>query len=614
MTDLVSAPTDSSWLLRLFATAHTPSITDTLSTYVAIEASFPGYAPATIERTIGSNTWDSPGLNGGLIDPINTNSRASYGSKLSWSPNGSQAVYGHFWSAPNSNVAILAEQWATPLSVIPGSLISLRPNLELGGSRTSLAWRHVQSTGATTFATNSLSATFPGAVTEGNLIVVGLGNDTSGGTFTITDNFNGTPYSQAIVGGGSVATGTANIYWFIVPSQGGGYPFTVTFDCDNPSATTYPVISVDEYMFPTNTLVVVGQTGTGESFGTTAEISAGTTNILQQESDVNPRSALLLESLYRLKLELPPLLPAVGSSMCYSVVKAWGSEDQTIAPSPGFTTRYAIPWVGPPNYVNGWFSEDRVNAVGNLDTSVALNPASNWVLASAVFQSTGWYHVQSAGITNGISQGLEVSFPNTVGEGNLIVVAVGNDTLEQSGALVVKDNINQVPYQLAVSDINGALLMYWFIIPTGGGGNPFTIAVTSENPTLPSLCVNEYIMPLGYNATVDSIGWSFGNSAVPSLATPLSITGLDLICCAISTWHIEQQLVTPPVGFEQRHKHDWSPISNTNSLMFSDGINRNRDMTPSFTLSPSSNWVAASVAFKASIQSQQTTFMLVGLL
>lgn len=598
-------------MLRLFAAAHTPSITDTLSTYVAIEASFPGYAPATIERTISSNTWGSPGLNGGLIDPINTNSRSSYGSKLSWSSNGSQMVYGHFWSTPNSNVAILAEQWATPLAAIPGSLISLRPNLELGGSRTSLAWRHVQSTGATTFTTNSLSATFPGAVTEGNLIVVGLGNDTSGGTFTITDNINGTAYNQAVVGGGSVASGTASIFWFIVPYGGGGYPFTITFDSQN---GTYPVMSVDEYMFPTNTLVIVGATGTGESSGTIAKISAGTINVLQQESDAKPGPSLLLESLYRLKLELPPLLPAVGSSMCYSVVKTWGSEDQTIVPSPSFAARYAIPWVGPPNYVNGWFSEDRVNAVGNLDTSVSLSSASNWVLASSVFQSTGWYHVQSAGITNGISQSLEVSFPNTVGEGNLIVVAVGNDTLEHSGALVVTDNINHVPYQFATADAYGALLIYWFITPVGGGGNPFTVTVTAENPTLPSLSINEYIIPLGYTATADSIGSANGNSAVPSLATPLSVTGLDLICCAISTWHEEKQLVTPPAGFEQRHKNDWSPITNTNSLMFSDGINRNRGMTPSFMLSPSSNWVVTSVAFKASIQAQQTTFMLMGLL
>lgn len=601
----------------MFATAHTPAITDTLSTYATIEASFPGYAPATIERTITANTWGSPGLNGGLIDPINTNSRASYGSKLGWSSNGSQTIYGHFWSAPTSNVAILAEQWASPLAAIPGSLISLRPNLELGGPRTSLAWRHMQSAGNTIFNTDTLSATFPGAVTEGNLIVVGLGNDTSGGTFTITDNFNNTSYNQAVVGGGSVASGTASIFWFIVPSGGGGYPFVVTFDSQY---GTYPVMSVDEYMFPTNTLVIVGATGSGEASGTVAEISAGTINVLQQESDTKPGPPLLLESLYRLKTEEPPLLPAVGSSMCYSVVKAWDAENQTITPSPGFTTRYAIPWVGAPNYVNGWFSEDRVNATGTLDTSVVLSPASNWVLASAIFQTTGWYHVQGTGQTtftlnpqDPLHPTLDAMFPQAVTAGNLIVVGLGNDV--SGGTFVVSDNINHLPYQVAVTaGTGGTATILWFVVPQGGGGDSFTVSFSSQNATYPVMSIDEYMVPIGYSVIVDSYDGAAGVDDLARSGASLTVTGIDLICSVCKAWGVENQSISPPAGFESRYNTKWSASPAVNGISFADGINRNRGVMPSFALSPASDWVIASVAFKASSQAQQTTFMLMGLL
>lgn len=300
--------------------------------------------------------------------------------------------------------------------------------------------------------------------------------------------------------------------------------------------------------------------------------------------------------------------------------KRGGAENQTVTPSPGFSARYVIPWVGDPNYVNGWFSEDRVNVVGNLDTSVSLDPASNWVLASAVFQSTGWYHVQGTGQTtfaldpqDPLHPTLDATFSQPVTAGNLIVVGLGNDV--NGGSFAVSDNINHIQYQVAVTDgTGGTATILWFIVPEGGGGNPFTVSLSTQQTTYPAMSIDEYTIPIGYSVSVDSYNGAEGIGGLATSSTPLTVTGLDLICSVCKSWGVEFQSVSPPVGFESRYDVQWSASPAVNGIMFADGINRNRGIMPSFALSPESNWVISSVAFKASSQSQQTTFMLMGLL
>ena len=96
LTDLLSA--GENWNLRLFSTSHTPAVTDVLSTYTAIEASFTGYSSKTITRTIASGTWGAVALTGSTIDGTNHNAISTYGTTQTWTATSSQIVYGHFYA------------------------------------------------------------------------------------------------------------------------------------------------------------------------------------------------------------------------------------------------------------------------------------------------------------------------------------------------------------------------------------------------------------------------------------------------------------------------------------------------------------------------------------
>ena len=134
LTDLLGGGTLENWELRLFASSHTPAVTDTLSTYTAIEASFTGYATKTLTRSIAGGTWGSVGLTGTTIDAVNNNAKSTYGTTQSWSATSAQTVYGHFLKGLTSLVGILAEQWASSVALVNPSTLNLTPVLELGSN------------------------------------------------------------------------------------------------------------------------------------------------------------------------------------------------------------------------------------------------------------------------------------------------------------------------------------------------------------------------------------------------------------------------------------------------------------------------------------------------
>ncbi len=131
LTDLLGSGQEN-WSLRIFASSHTPAVTDTLSTYTAIEASFTGYSAHTITRTIAGGTWGAVGLTGTTIDGTNNNAKSTYGTTQTWSATSSQTVYGHFYSGVTSTVGILAELWASSVALVNPSSLSLIPTIELG--------------------------------------------------------------------------------------------------------------------------------------------------------------------------------------------------------------------------------------------------------------------------------------------------------------------------------------------------------------------------------------------------------------------------------------------------------------------------------------------------
>jgi hypothetical protein len=132
--DLLAGGSLENWSLRLFATSHTPAVTDTLSTYTAIEASFTGYAAKTLTRSMTGSTWSTPSISGTTINAAG-DSLSTYGSAAqSWSATSSQTIYGYFWSGATSGVGITAEAFGSSIALVNPSTLNLTPVLELGAT------------------------------------------------------------------------------------------------------------------------------------------------------------------------------------------------------------------------------------------------------------------------------------------------------------------------------------------------------------------------------------------------------------------------------------------------------------------------------------------------
>jgi hypothetical protein len=132
--DLLGGGTLEAWSLRLFATSHTPAVTDTLSTYTAIEASFTGYAAKTLTRSMSGSTWSTPAISGTTINSAG-DATSTYGSSAqAWNASSAQTVYGYFWSGLTSGVGIVAEAFASGISLTNPSTLNLTPVLELGAT------------------------------------------------------------------------------------------------------------------------------------------------------------------------------------------------------------------------------------------------------------------------------------------------------------------------------------------------------------------------------------------------------------------------------------------------------------------------------------------------
>ena len=111
-------------------------MTDVLSTYTAIEASFTGYSAKTLTRSVSGSTWATPTASGTTIDPTNDNAKSVYnsGTPQSWSATSSQTIYGYFWSGVTSGVLLVAELFASSISLVNPSTLTLPPALELGSN------------------------------------------------------------------------------------------------------------------------------------------------------------------------------------------------------------------------------------------------------------------------------------------------------------------------------------------------------------------------------------------------------------------------------------------------------------------------------------------------
>jgi hypothetical protein len=132
--DLLAGGSLENWSLRLFSTSHAPAVTDTLSTYTAIEASFTGYSAKTLTRTLSGSTWSTPAISGTTVNAAG-DALSTYGSAAqSWSATSAQTIYGYFWSGLTSAVGITAEAFGSSIALTNPSTLNLTPVLELGAT------------------------------------------------------------------------------------------------------------------------------------------------------------------------------------------------------------------------------------------------------------------------------------------------------------------------------------------------------------------------------------------------------------------------------------------------------------------------------------------------
>ena len=133
LNDALAGGSLEAWQLRTFSTAHTPAVTDTLSTYTAIETSVAGYSAITITRSVSGTTWSTPAATGTTIDSTNNNAKSTYGSSSpQFSYTASGTIYGYFIKGATNGKCMGGEAFASSFTVSNGSTLSIPLSYELG--------------------------------------------------------------------------------------------------------------------------------------------------------------------------------------------------------------------------------------------------------------------------------------------------------------------------------------------------------------------------------------------------------------------------------------------------------------------------------------------------
>jgi hypothetical protein len=126
--DLLGAAALENWTLKLFKNNITPALTDTSSTYT--EADFTGYSAVTLTRSVSGTTWSTPSGGGSVLE--SGCSKSTYGaSAQSWSATSAQTIYGYYIVGATSGKVIFAERFASSVSLINPSTITVQPSFEL---------------------------------------------------------------------------------------------------------------------------------------------------------------------------------------------------------------------------------------------------------------------------------------------------------------------------------------------------------------------------------------------------------------------------------------------------------------------------------------------------
>lgn len=126
--DLLAGGSLENWTLKLFQNNITPSETDSSATYT--EATFTGYSAVTLTRSLSGSTWSTPSGTGSVLE--SGCAKSTYGaSAQSWSATSAQTIYGYYILGATSGKVVAAEKFASSVSLINPSTITVQPSLEL---------------------------------------------------------------------------------------------------------------------------------------------------------------------------------------------------------------------------------------------------------------------------------------------------------------------------------------------------------------------------------------------------------------------------------------------------------------------------------------------------
>ena len=211
-----------------------------------------------------------------------------------------------------------------------------------------MSWAHVSGSGAqvTTGSQATLSATFPGTIAAGDLIVVSVAwYGTS--IPSVTDSINAANYVYAGPSASSQQVGT----WYYTASSGGsGFSVTV-----NGNGSQFMSMAIDAYTFTSGFLAIVESNLYSSGSGLTASSSS---------------------------------LPVSSSDLIYAACIENGSAG-TVTAGTGFTLRYSGAFVGGTAF--GIASEDYVNESSPIAPSFGFTNSIPWGVNAVAFK-TAIYH------------------------------------------------------------------------------------------------------------------------------------------------------------------------------------------------------------------------------
>ena len=257
-----------------------------------------------------------------------------------------------------------------------------------------MSWIHVSNSGAhaTSGSQTSLSATFPGAIAAGDLIVVSVAFY---GPYapTVQDTTNTTLYTYR--GPTPGATQQIGTWYYIAIKGASSFEVTVTGN-----GAAYLAMTIDAYSLTSGD--VIGIDSSGYASGTSATPT------------------------------LSPALPVTTTDLVYVACLINGTSG-TVSAGTGFAIRYSEPIIGGQSY--GIAVEDYANESSDITPSFSFADSTNWGLNAIAFKAIS-QSVTIVGPSQGIynaQQEFSLSLAGPAGAGGIVVTLAssnGSDTFQ----------------------------------------------------------------------------------------------------------------------------------------------------------------------------------------